>query len=297
VTHSRSFRSGLFVICLLGFALGGCSSNQTPQQLSKSHEMPNLIAIPNAIFFIGSTEPEREAAYHIDETAYGSTVTYQQGWYEHELPRQEVRTRKFYITQTPITNFQYAAFINDTHRESPDVDVVDWNAYGVNHTFESTRKYAWTLDGYPIGREDHPVVLVSYEDARAYAQWLSIKTKRYWRLPTEVEWELAARGLDGRAYPWGENFNEAKANTSDVGPHDTMPVGSFPEGASPFGVLDMAGQVYEWTATPGEQGRMVVKGGSWDDRGCGVCRSAARHHRHADIKHTIIGFRLVQEMN
>jgi formylglycine-generating enzyme required for sulfatase activity len=74
-----------------------------------------------------------------------------------------------------------------------------------------------------------------------------------------------------------------------------MPVGRFPLGASPFGVLDAAGQVFEWTADAAGERRYVVKGGSWDDKGCGICRPAARHSRPAAIKHILIGFRLVVE--
>lgn len=72
-----------------------------------------------------------------------------------------------------------------------------------------------------------------------------------------------------------------------------MAVGSFPSGASPYGALDMAGQVFEWTASEGNPGRFIVKGGSWDDKGCGVCRAAARHTRPAEVRHILIGFRLV----
>jgi formylglycine-generating enzyme required for sulfatase activity len=72
-------------------------------------------------------------------------------------------------------------------------------------------------------------------------------------------------------------------------------VGNFPKGASPFGLLDAAGQVFEWTATAAGAGRYLVKGGSWDDKGCGVCRPAARHARAEGIKHILIGFRLVSE--
>ncbi len=84
-------------------------------------------------------------------------------------------------------------------------------------------------------------------------------------------------------------------NSADAGPFDTIPVASYPGGASPFGVLDAAGQVYEWTASDGNPGRAVVKGGSWDDKGCGVCRPAARHARPVDLKHILIGFRLIRE--
>jgi formylglycine-generating enzyme required for sulfatase activity len=74
-----------------------------------------------------------------------------------------------------------------------------------------------------------------------------------------------------------------------------MPVGRFPKGRSPFGLLDPAGQVFEWTSSEAKKGRYFVKGGSWDDKGCGVCRPAARHARPKALKHILIGFRLVQE--
>jgi formylglycine-generating enzyme required for sulfatase activity len=139
------------------------------------------------------------------------------------------------------------------------------------------------------------VVLVSQEDARAYAAWLSDETGERWRLPTETEWEKAARGTDGRRFPWGDSFDPSRLNSHDEGPFDTVAVGSNPAGASPFGLLDAAGQVFEWTATPVGPGRFIVKGGSWDDKGCGVCRPAARHARPAGLKHILIGFRLVRE--
>jgi formylglycine-generating enzyme required for sulfatase activity len=139
------------------------------------------------------------------------------------------------------------------------------------------------------------VVLVSHADAEAYAAWLSERTGARWRLPTEHEWEKAARGTDGRWFPWGNDWKPRHLNSADRGPFDTMPVGSFPHGTSPFGMLDPAGQVFEWTASAAGAARFVVKGGSWDDKGCGVCRPAARHARPADLKHILIGFRLVRE--
>jgi len=138
------------------------------------------------------------------------------------------------------------------------------------------------------------VVLVAYQDARAYGEWLSKATGRTWRLPTEIEWEKAARGADGRRFPWGDAFDPELLNSHDKGPFDTVPVARFPRGKSPYGLLDPAGQVFEWTSTKIGKSGYLVKGGSWDDKGCGVCRPAARHSRPQGLKHILIGFRLVR---
>jgi formylglycine-generating enzyme required for sulfatase activity len=137
--------------------------------------------------------------------------------------------------------------------------------------------------------------MVSYADVMAYAQWLSRKTGKTWRLPSEPEWEKAARGTEGAYFPWGNEFDPHLLNSHDAGPFATVPVGTFPDGASPYGMLDAAGQVFEWTSTPAGTARHIVKGGSWDDRGCGVCRPAAHHSRPNTIKHILVGFRLVRE--
>jgi len=146
----------------------------------------------------------------------------------------------------------------------------------------------------PEGKEHHPVVLVSYDDAIAYAEWLSRQTGQAWTLPDYDQWERAARGDAGAVFPWGDNFDPARLNSHDNGPFNTQPVGLYPGGASPHGLLDAAGQVFEWIAAEPEQRRAWVKGGSWDDKGCGVCRPAARHTRPKLIKHILVGFRVVR---
>ncbi len=178
----------------------------------------------------------------------------------------------------------------------PDVDPQTWAGYRLIHPYGRTRRHAWTDGTYPEGRGDHPVVLVSHADALAYADWLSRQTGQVWRLPTAVEWEKAARGPDGRLFPWGGAWDATRLNSHDAGPFDTMPVGQFPQGASPYGLLDAAGQVFEWMATASGTGRYMVKGGSWDDKGCGVCRPAARHGRPEAIRHILVGFRLLREI-
>lgn len=256
---------------------------------------PEVVQIPAGAFIAGSDAAEREYAYRLDESAYGHAVTREQRWYESERPRAPAATDAFEITTTPITNRQYAAFIAATRHRAPNVDRATWASYGLVHPYESTRRFAWT-GGRPLaGREDHPVVLVSQADARAYAAWLSRRTGERWRLPAEDEWEKAARGTDGGYFPWGNDFDRSRLNSHDAGPFDTVPAGSHVSGASPFGMLDAAGQVFEWTSTPAGPGRAIVKGGSWDDKGCGVCRPAARHARPVAMRHILIGFRLVRE--
>lgn len=257
--------------------------------------VPALVEVPAGPFVAGSDAAEREAAYRLDEAAYGHDRTRERGWYDRERPRGARRLERFFVTRTPITNREYAAFVADTGHRAPDVDSATWRGYRLVHPFARTRRHAWRDGAPPPGREAHPVVLVSHGDAMAYAAWLSARTGRVWRLPTALEWEKAARGPDGRRFPWGDRFDPALLNSHDTGPFDTLPVGGFPAGASVYGLLDAAGQVFEWTASPGNPGRFLVKGGSWDDRGCGVCRPAARHARPAGIRHILIGFRLVAE--
>lgn len=156
---------------------------------------------------------------------------------DNEKPVHEVYLDGFYAARHPVTNVQYREFVTATEHRSP------------RH---------WKGITYPEGKGDHPVVWVSWHDARAYCSWLSEKTGQEIRLPTEAEWEKAARGTDGRKYPWGNEFDRSKCNTKQlvmyhaapVGVGDTTPVGKYsPEGDSPYGVADMAGNVFEWTSS------------------------------------------------
>ena len=258
---------------------------------------PEVVVVPAGPFIQGSDRFEREAAYLLDEAAYGHNRTRTGRWYENEPARRTVELPTFEIARGLVTNAQYAAFVTATGHRVPDVDAATWRGYRLIHPYQRTRRHAWTGGAFPPGRGEHPVVLVSHGDARAYGAWLSEVTGRRWRLPREAEWEKAARGSDGRRFPWGQAWNPARLNSHDLGPFDTTPVGAYPAGASPYGLLDTAGQVFEWTATAvsGAGERFIVKGGSWDDSGCGVCRPAARHGRPATLKHILIGFRLVAD--
>ncbi len=258
-------------------------------------DQPELIAIPAGPFLSGSDRAERELGYQLDEAAYGHSLTRERKWYEYEYKRGERQTGAYQITRTLITNAQYNAFVQATGHQIPEVDEVTWKGYRLVHPYKRTRRHAWKDGQPPKGRGRHPVVLISHNDAEAYAAWLSAETGKTWRLPTWQEWEKAARGTDGRIFPWGNEWDPEKLNSHDKGPFDTLPVGSFPEGVSPFGMLDASGQVFEWTASETASGRYEVRGGSWDDSGCGVCRAAARHSRPAYLKHILVGFRLVLE--
>lgn len=259
-------------------------------------DLPAVVTVPAGPFIAGSDRAERETAYRLDEAAYGHSLTRQNRWYDGEGERRSVTLPSFQITKDLVTNALYARFVAETGYRAPDVTPSEWAAYGLVHPYQRTRRHAWAGNTPPQGRERHPVVLVSHGDAVAFAAWLSRRTGQRWRLPSELEWEKAARGTDGRRFPWGEEFDAKLLNSADAGPFDTLPVGSFAAAASPFGLRDAAGQVYEWTSTPAGAGRWKVKGGgSWDDKGCGVCRPAAGHSRPENLKHILIGFRLVRE--
>jgi formylglycine-generating enzyme required for sulfatase activity len=263
--------------------------------VADERSIPVTVTIPAGIFIAGSDRAERDYGYRLDEKAYGHSVTRKQKWYEVELTRGPRHIKAFHITRSPITNRNFLAFVRATKHRYPTVNAKTWKAYGLIHPYARSRRHAWKNSQPPNGRLDHPVVMVSQGDARAYARWLSTVTGKRWRLPTELQWEKAARGRDGRYFPWGNRFQASRLNSHDGGPFDTLPVGKFLAGNSPFGLWDAAGQVFEWTATQNGQSRYIVKGGSWDDSGCGICRPAARHSRPQAIKHILIGFRLIHE--
>ncbi|MBI3326249.1 MAG: SUMF1/EgtB/PvdO family nonheme iron enzyme [Nitrospinae bacterium] len=253
-----------------------------------------MVKIPAGPFIMGSTPEEREYGYRLDEER-GSSVARENRWFEHET-RGTRHLDVYRIDVYPVTNADYQAFVNATGHPSPSVTREEWESYGLIHGYDAVQRFLWRNRTYPPARGRHAVVLVTHTDATAYCTWRGTREGRRLRLPTEAEWEKAARGPDGWIFPWGNEFNPAHLNSADKGPYDTVPVSSHPRGKSPYGLYDMAGQVFEWTATPDEhrQGRFIVKGGSWDDYP-GVTRAAARHSRPAALKHILIGFRCVGE--
>jgi serine/threonine-protein kinase len=193
---------------------------------------------------------------------------------EESKPSMELE--EFYISKYPVTNEQYAVFAQQTSRSTLALN----------------------------GLKDHPVVGVSWHDAQAYCTWAQL------RLPTEAQWEKAARGVDGRRYPWGDYGPvEVRANCLSSERGGTTPVNEFPNSASPYGCLDMAGNVFEWCLDPyGERieaaarvpdaqtddarGFRVVRGGAWNDV-ADRCRCACRGRRWSEYEFNNVGFRVV----
>ena len=199
-----------------------------------------------------------------------------------ELPKNWVYLDSFYIDRNEVTNRQYKYFCESTGHSPP---------------------LQWQDGTYPERYDDYPVVYVSWLDANAYARWIGK------RLPTEQEWEKAARGSNGYQWPWGDRFYPHRANVSENGKKGPMPVGSFPNGANEFGVMDLAGNVWEWVETdlrpyPGyeedlfrfpREYRKVFRGGSFRESG-DYARGAFRGDGAVDRLYYNVGFRCTNDI-
>ncbi len=180
---------------------------------------------------------------------------------DEEEPQREVTLNAYYIGKSPVTDAQYAQFVEATGHYPP--------------RFHTDPRF---------NQPDYPVVGVSWNDVQAFLGWLNTLTDEAYRLPTETEWEKAARGADGRAYPWGNEWDASKGNFAESGPRRLTPAGSYPDGVSPYGCYDMAGNAYDWcndwfhpqtyrySPAQNPQGpiggrRKVVRGGAWITRG------------------------------
>lgn len=221
-------------------------------------------------------------AYIGDPRDLDEMIEIPEGEFTYGQDNRSKHVGAFRVGKYPVTNAQYKEFI-DANQECrvPFVDE-DW-----------ARPYNWDREErtYPAGRANHPVVLVSWDDAKAYCRWLSTLGEISARLPTEIEWEKAARGAQGQDYPWPGPFSPDKANTSESGIRETTPVGIYPDGASPYGLLDCAGNVLEWTADEHEGGGIVLRGGSWSDNQF-EARCATRTKSFPAQMENFVGFRI-----
>jgi len=176
--------------------------------------------------------------------------------------KEEKELGDFYIDLYPVTNAEFKAFVDATGNPEP----------------ASWRDHTW-----PKGKENHPVVEVNWKSAAAYAAWAGK------RLPTDEEWEKAARGTDGRTWPWGDEWDIKKAN---VFSGDTTPVGQYsPAGDSPYGAADMAGNVWEWIGGISEHALTApLRGGDWLDGPEEAKTTYIRKHT-PHRKNPFVGFR------
>jgi len=222
-----------------------------------------MIEIPAGDFVMGTSEEE------IDALCRKYTVA--PGWFITEAPKRKVHLDAFRIDKFPVTNAQYTKFVAATgHQPS----------------------LSWRGKRCPENLLNHPVTGVRHNDALAYAEWVGK------RLPTEEEWEKAARGPEGLIYPWGKDWDPGRCNFNPKpeeswGP-GTSPVDAYPNGASPYGVLDMAGNVMEWTAT--KWGNSPVnRGGAWVLTQPYNMRCAMRSYTRPPVNSTpYLGFRCAE---
>jgi formylglycine-generating enzyme required for sulfatase activity len=247
---------------------------------------PQMIRIPAGKFLMGTTK--EQAAQVIKEGGEDWKK-----WVEWEQPQHTVELSEYSIGKYPITNREYQAFIRDLKQHTPP--------------------RGWDGDQFPAEKGGHPVVNVSWEDANAYCKWLSDKSGKQYRLPTEAEWEKAARCKsenESLIYPWGNNFDSKNANTSESKIGDTSEVGQFsPRGDSPYGCVDMAGNVWEWCNDwfdeqeyekrtefkdpkgPGKGSTRVLRGGSFGSNHWNA-RCAYRSRYYPNNAYDVVGFRV-----
>ncbi|WP_428262189.1 formylglycine-generating enzyme family protein [Haliangium sp.] len=251
-----------------------------------------MVLIPAGSFIVGSTPAEREQAYRDYRASAGHDGARRAKWFDREEEPHRASLPAFRIDRTLVTNAAYAEFVRDTGAALPAIDEARWREQGFIQDFhEHVTRHIWRRPAPPEGRADHPVVLVTWDEAAAYCTWRGQVAGAPRRLPTAHEYEKAARGPDGAVYPWGPDFDPARLNSHVAGPDDTTPVEQFPNGVSPYGMYDAAGNTFQWTETPWPRGgRMTVKGSAWDDY-AGLGRGAAQHGRRPWVRHVLIGFR------
>ena len=286
------------------------SSPPRPLVTLEDWMIPETVLVPAGKFLMGSEEADLDIL--IEECLeIGNDSEYCEKVFLDEVPQHWVFLEDFHIAKYPVTVAQFEVFVFETGYVTTAEQLKNTCVILPNEIKEISAEWR-----HPFGNEiginftaDHPVTQVSLIDAKAYCQWLSKRTGQNWRLPSEEEWEKAARGIDGREYPWGNHPpNEQVCNfMNNIG--RTTPVNQYPEGISPYGVFDMSGNVFEWTissyksyltkntyqsTTPNTPQRWVLRGGSWNDDKL-VIRAAFRDWDEADYSDNLTGFRCMLE--
>jgi serine/threonine-protein kinase len=225
--------------------------------------------------------------------------TFTMGWNKGK-GEHTVTVPSFYLDKYEVTNAEYAEFIKDTGRPAPAIDPND-------PALKGSYWEPWNGNNPPSGCERWPVANVSIKDVEAFAAWLSKRDGILYRLPTEVEWEFAARnGSKGSLFPWGDSWQEGRANINQ----ETHPVnvGSYPQGATQQGVQDMIGNVWEWTSSTARYydnprvsssfiNARVLRGGSFFEKINSEFHNATDRYWYGkeDLKYPTIGFRLARD--
>ena len=247
---------------------------------------PRMVKIPEGSTVIGTTNRQIMSLIEAEEWAEDWQ---DKGLFRVEQPAFKIKVPEFNICAHPVSNVEYNFFVWEKNYKPPKY----WNGFR-----------------FPEGMSDHPVVGVSREDAEMYCAWISEELGMTFRLPTEIEWERASRGDDGRIYPWGDVFDPWRCNTLESGKKSTTPIGSYsPSGDSPFGVWDMVGNVWEWTSSYlrpypykieenqinlDPSWRCVVRGGAWY-YSKKLARCSAREGVIPSYISTSLGFRLASD--
>jgi len=229
--------------------------------------------------------------------------------YDDEKPQHRIELPSYRTGLYPVTNAQYRHFVEGGGYE----DSRYWMEEGWIWRKANGIVAPEFWDEPMWNNPNRPVVGVSWYEALAFANWLTTQLEMSVRLPTEAEWEKAARGNDGRIYPWGDAWDPERANTQETGIGQTSPVGIYPAGASPYGCLDMSGNVWEWTRSlwgqrdarpdfeypydpsdgredPNARGKRIIRGGSWASS-LSKARTAFRGMADPEVRFHFIGFR------
>lgn len=274
----------IFFIIILAVLFAGCGSSQVVTK-TNSIDGKVMVRVQAGEFQMGTSAKQ--------QADLDAEFELQPGVLRSESPDARVVLAEFYIDRTPVTNAEYKKFL-DANPNQPAPFLAEAIAQSYNWD-KATRSF-------PAGRDQYPVVLVNWEQASAYCRWSG------GRLPTEAEWEKAARGSDGRVWPWGNDWESNLANTAESNIKDESPVGQYPKGASPIGALDMVGNVWQWTsslekpypynANDGREdaqapGGRVTRGGSWLF-GAVVARTTTRNRFEAADVSLSIGFRCAE---
>lgn len=267
---------------------------------------PETVDVPAGEFLFGTSD--EQIAWLIENTTWAGEWA-QWRWFKNETPLRALILPGYFIGKYPVIVGEYRPFVEaGGYQESRYWTGQGW-VWRENISMDAPEGWG---DRLWAGDDRLPVVGVSWYEAYAYCAWLAEATGRGYRLPTEAEWEKAARGTDGRIYPWGNEYTEGYANINEKGGDTkgdgylghTLPVGSCAQATSPCGALDMSGNVLEWCLStyaqpfvypedndPERSGNRVLRGGSWySDQN--FARAAYRGYRDPGSRGLDFGFRV-----